>query len=212
MGFRTKLFVELFNNNNICFHPLQVDNCDRNSRLVVHEDDYLRTLGLKRWNYEWLWGSWPLSTLSILSTLKTREVLPMLASCWANVVDGCPTINQHWVNVSSFPRHRTVTSPHRVNRPVSCQSFRHVPPHPVSWPWRHFTVFTCLITHNHPANHTLSINHLTSMSCRDPPFKPYSAEIFLYKPQDQIFFSIIINVSVSSFRFIWIPMLWVYGR
>ena len=64
------------------------------------------------------------------------------------------------------------------------------------------TVFTCLITDNHPPNHTLSINHLTSMSCRDPPFKPYSAEIFLYKPQDQIFFSIIINVLVSSFRFI----------
>ena len=41
----------------------------------------------------------------------------------------------------------------------------------------------------------------------------YNAEIFLYKPlRPKCFFQfeIIINVLVSSFRFIWIPMLWVY--
>ena len=46
--FRTKTYVELFNNKNICLqlatilnhlHPLQVENCDSNSRLVVNEDD-----------------------------------------------------------------------------------------------------------------------------------------------------------------------------
>ena len=36
----------------------------------------------------------------------------------------------------------------------------------------------------------------------------------LYKPKDQrpFQFEIIITVLVSSFRFIWIPMLWVYGH
>ena len=40
-------------------------------------------------------------------------------------------------------------------------------------------------------------------------FKPYNAEICLY-----IFFQfeIIINVSVSSFRFIWIHISWVSGH
>ena len=48
MGFGTKMFLELFNNNNIFFHLsptfshfhlLQVENFDSNSRLVVDEDD-----------------------------------------------------------------------------------------------------------------------------------------------------------------------------
>ena len=48
MGFRTKMFLELFINNNIFFlllptsshfHPLQDENCGSNSRLVVDEND-----------------------------------------------------------------------------------------------------------------------------------------------------------------------------
>ena len=42
----------------------------------------------------------------------------------------------------------------------------------------------------------------------------YNAEIFLHKPWRpkgfSILFEIVINVLVRSFRFIWIPMLWVY--
>ena len=30
----------------------------------------------------------------------TRDVYPMLVQCWNDVVDGGPTLNQHWVNVS----------------------------------------------------------------------------------------------------------------
>ena len=48
-----------------------------------------------------------------------------------------------------------------------------------------------------------------------PAYNPWSAEYFLYKPWRQkgfIQFAIIINVLVSSFWFIWIPMLWVYGH
>ena len=31
---------------------------------------------------------------------KTLCVDPMLVQCWADVVDGGPTLNQHWVNAS----------------------------------------------------------------------------------------------------------------
>ena len=45
---------------------------------------------------------------------------------------------------------------------------------------------------------------------------PWSAELFLqnpWKPEDFFTqFEIIFNVSVTSSRFIWIPMLWVYGH
>ena len=44
---------------------------------------------------------------------------------------------------------------------------------------------------------------------------PYNAEIFVYKPWKQkgfFQFEIIINVLFSSFCFIWIPMLWMYGH
>ena len=43
----------------------------------------------------------------------------------------------------------------------------------------------------------------------------YNAEIFSYKPwrpKGFFQFKIIINVLVISFRFIWIPVLWVYGH
>ena len=43
--------------------------------------------------------------------------------------------------------------------------------------------------------------------------QPDNAEICLYKPPKGFFqFEIIINVLVRSFRFIWIPVLWVYGH
>ena len=48
-----------------------------------------------------------------------------------------------------------------------------------------------------------------------PLFNHYSAEIILYKswrPKGLFKFEIIINVLVSSFCFIWIPMLLVYGH
>ena len=47
-----------------------------------------------------------------------------------------------------------------------------------------------------------------------PRVNPYSAEICLYKqwtPTCFLQIKFIINVLVSSVRFIWIPMLWVYG-
>ena len=48
MGLRMNIFMKLFINNNIFFHlsptpnhlhPLQVENCDSNSQLVVDEGD-----------------------------------------------------------------------------------------------------------------------------------------------------------------------------
>ena len=53
-------------------------------------------------------------------------------------------------------------------------------------------------------------NVKTCKKCKLPP-----RWIFLYKswgPKGFIQFEIIINVSVVSFWFIWIPMLWVYGH
>ena len=43
---------------------------------------------------------------------------------------------------------------------------------------------------------------------------PYNAEIFYYKPWRPIFFTWNHHgcPTVSSFRFIWIPMVWVYGH
>ena len=38
--------------------------------------------------------------LYICLSQQTRDVLPMLAQCWASVVDGGPTLSQHWVNFS----------------------------------------------------------------------------------------------------------------
>ena len=33
-------------------------------------------------------------------TKQTRDIHPVLVECWASVVDGGPTFNQQWVNVS----------------------------------------------------------------------------------------------------------------
>ena len=57
----------------------------------------------------------------------------------------------------------------------------------------------------------IQINHLWAATCIDP----WSADNFSKKtwsPKGFFQFEIIINVLVSSFWFIWIPVLWVYGH
>ena len=54
-----------------------------------------------------------------------------------------------------------------------------------------------------------------NMSLSQRHFNTENAEIYLYKTWRQkgyFQFEIIMNVLVSSFRFIWIPMLWVYDH
>ena len=42
---------------------------------------------------------------------------------------------------------------------------------------------------------------------------PKSAEKCFYKPREErLQFEIIVHVLVSSFRFIWMPMLWIYSQ
>ena len=38
---------------------------------------------------------------------------------------------------------------------------------------------------------------------------PHTAEIFLYKPEGFLNLKSSYNILASSFRFIWIPVLWV---
>ena len=48
-----------------------------------------------------------------------------------------------------------------------------------------------------------------------PTPNPYNAELLFtkpWRPKIVFLFKIIINVLVSSFWFIWIPMLWIYGH
>ena len=33
-------------------------------------------------------------------TQQTRDIEPILGQCWSDVEDGGPTLNQHWFNVS----------------------------------------------------------------------------------------------------------------
>ena len=75
-------------------------------------------------------------------------------------------------------------------------------------------------SHFHPlqiencgSNSRLVVDKYDNGKCRLERVNPYNAEIFLYTPWRPKVFSIwsIINVLFSSFRFIWIHMLWVYG-
>ena len=48
---------------------------------------------------------------TLSTTQQTREVVPMLVLCWASLVDGRPTLKQHWFNVSCLlGRHCNTTS------------------------------------------------------------------------------------------------------
>ena len=35
-----------------------------------------------------------------MGSRQTRDIEPLLDQCWASVVDGGPTLNQQWLNVS----------------------------------------------------------------------------------------------------------------
>ena len=52
-----------------------------------------------------------LLTLFVSCIYTTRDIEPMLGQCWADVVDGGPTLTQHWLNVSCklYP-HTRITS------------------------------------------------------------------------------------------------------
>ena len=62
---------------------------------------------------------------------------------------------------------------------------------------------------------TVTATDLDQDRQQDVRFNTYNDEIFLYKPWNRkgfFQFEITINGLVSSFWFIWIPMLWVYGH
>ena len=66
---------------------------------------------------------------------------------------------------------------------------------------------------HHQLHVYLSINNFGPMP--DQRLNPQSTEIFIYLNQDTkgfFKFESIINVLVSSSRFIWTPMSWVYGH
>ena len=42
---------------------------------------------------------WPNSKPPLDQPQQTRHIDPMLEQCWADVVDGGPTLVQHWVDV-----------------------------------------------------------------------------------------------------------------
>ena len=75
-------------------HPLQVENCDSNSRLVVDEDDNgkFRPKGLSR----------PTCIQADACRTVNKHAIyvhTMLIQCWASVADGGSILNQHWANV-----------------------------------------------------------------------------------------------------------------
>ena len=63
-------------------HPLQVENCDSNSRLVVDEDDN---------------GKFRPERVKVTTPGRRDNVGLLLGS----VVDGEPSANQHWVKSSN---------------------------------------------------------------------------------------------------------------
>ena len=68
-------------------------------------------------------------------------------------------------------------------------------------------IWTTTIRNNH--------KHIGVGLCHDCKSNLYNAELFLYKQwrlKSTFEFEIIINVLVSSFRFICVPMIWVYGH
>ena len=69
------------------FQPLQVENCGRNSRLVVDEDDN---------------GKFRLERVNTWISQQTRDVHTMLDYCWADVAGGGATLDRHWGNVSFY--------------------------------------------------------------------------------------------------------------
>ena len=72
-------------------HPLQVENYDSNSRLVLDEDDNGK-FRLQRVQLSYL-----------IVSPQTRHGGPLLYQCWASVVANGSTLPQHWFYISYFP-------------------------------------------------------------------------------------------------------------
>ena len=81
-----------------------------------------------------------------------------------------------------------------------------------------YVAYNALLFFNHTLNHGIKNPEFIRTPIKLPRggtnHPLLSAEITLYKPErSKVFFNyeIITNVLVSSFRFICIPVLWVYG-
>ena len=77
-----------------------------------------------------------------------------------------------------------------------------------AWAWHTWPVALCWAI---PASQTMFSNVIHSIS-NAFSFNPHTLKYFLYEPWCLFQFEVSINVSVSSYRFIWIPMLWDYGH
>ena len=51
------------------------------------------------WDFIQSWALW--RTLIRLDSQLTRDIEPLLIQCWADVVAGGPTLNQHWFNITA---------------------------------------------------------------------------------------------------------------
>ena len=116
---------------------------------------------------------------------------------WADFVDGVPTMNQHWVN----PR-----------RSVAFQSieFEHVSLSMIEMITNRIRVYiSCSVCYYRISKHA-GPTSVQCLRCLDK-----GADYFLLKPwrlMGFFQFAVIINDLDSSFRFIRLPMLWVYSH
>ena len=113
---------------------------------------------------------------------------PILFTCWATVCDAGPTLKQHWLNAVCFLRCLWVT-------PTP------PPSEGVVWNWCGVTyLMTCV-----SGVHSITLWSLYPVQRWNSVYKPW-------RPKGYFQFEIFSNILVSSFRFIWILMLWVYGH
>ena len=49
---------------------------------------------------------------------QTRDIKPMLGSCWSSIVDDEPTLTQHWFNISCLLGHILIYVENSVFRNV----------------------------------------------------------------------------------------------
>ena len=106
--------------------------------------------------------------------------------CWSRIAEGRPIFSQHWPNVCCL----WVYQYHELDDSVWIVCGRQI-----------------------YCTYDLSKQERFAHRLRCwPNINLYNTELILYKPwrsKGLFQFEIIINVLVSSFRFIWIPMLWV---
>ena len=162
-------------------------------------------------------------------TQQTRDAEPMVTRCWAWLADDGPTLSHDWVNdwclLGGAVACMSIQDNYSGNIIYSHAKNKFVYSFMSSNGVNREIIFSCIRYDMNESSMLKNVMTSAIGSCagcwpviamltrlNTKPLQRWNIFVKIMDSKGFFQFEIIINVLASSFRFIWIPMLWVYAH